>query len=134
MSYKIKKGQTIQFEDLQAEIKGIHLTSLELIKPNGNLYLVPWTKMINQSLEIVSVNDSKNMFERRVQIPKTLSFDELKKKLTYEIIIFPGSIASKTPVITLIDNTSVYDISLTLFTIDKSSFDELIDRIENLEF
>lgn len=134
LSYTIKKGQSIQFNQIHAVVNKLNLTSLELLKQNGNLYLIPWSKIINQSIEIVSVNESKNMFERKIKIQKTLPFDAIKKKLSYEIMLFPGTIASKKPLISLLDSSDHYEISLTLFTIDKASFDALINRLEKMDF
>jgi len=130
---QLKKGDYIEKDEHKGIVYKLGSRFLVLENTDGNMIYLPYHKITSSVFKKNETIDQKSGYSFELETNRKETYENVVASIRKSIIALPWSSLHKTPVITLLDQTTDrYIIKITVFTIDKSFAAKLEAHIKKL--
>ncbi len=128
---QVRKGDYFEKDENKGIVYSLGSRFLILENIEGNLVHIPYHSITSAIFKKNEVIEQKSGYTFDIETKCTENLEELKSDMQKSILSLPWSSIHKSPVITLLDQTSEkYTLKVTVFAIDKIFAAKIADHIK----
>jgi hypothetical protein len=128
-----EKNQYLKSKYAEGIIKKIGYRSIELEAYSGELVKLPYSRFTSDAISIQNPNDGVKGHETLLTIDARIPIEELKRKITHEILLLPWSSINIEPDVSVIEQNAEYNIfQVRYFTVSSNNASLISQHLKNV--